>query len=234
MLAGPSATGRQPAPRRRFRKVHAVLLAVALTGLAVTIPLADPSVYRFATNRGELVVETTDPDIEVTVKKDGETVQVLDKKSGRTVVLKAGLYQLELTGGSDGLTLSTDQFTLERGGKEVVRVYLGSPTITEVRQFKGAPEASYVGAFCLGDRCVLTGGGHKPDLKLSLGSDFDLRLWDRATGKELARLPSHRARSSPWPSRRTASTPSRGVPGWTSPITMSACGIWRTARSCVD
>jgi WD40 repeat protein len=188
------AAGRAPAPRRRFRKVRAALLAVALAGVAVTITLTDPSVYRYATNRGELIVETDDPDVEVTVKKDGETVQILDKKSGRTVELKAGLYRLALTGGANGLTLSTDQFTLERGGQAVVTVRMSEPAITEVRSFTGAPEACHIGRFCLGDQYVLTGGGSLvKDGAWVTGTDFDLRLWDRATGKEVARLPSHKS-----------------------------------------
>jgi hypothetical protein len=180
-----------PAPRSRRRRVGLALFLVLALGAAVVV--SDPTVYRYATNRGELVVETDDPDVEVTVKQDGEVVQIVDKKSGRTVTLKAGLYHLELGDGANGLALSTDQFTLERGGKAIVKVRLEPPAIREVRRFVGAPEeATYQAAFCLGDKFVLTGGGTKfKDGGWVDGPDFSLRLWDRATGKELHRLGSH-------------------------------------------
>lgn len=195
----PGAPVYTPRPRgglvprsRKFRMGHVGILALAI-GLAITIPLYGPTVYRYATNKGEIVIETDDPDVAVTVKQDGEVVQIVDKKSGRTVTLKAGRYQLELSEGANGLTLSTDQFTLERGGKEIVRVRLDPPAISEIRRFEGAPEgATYTATLCLGDKCVLTGGGSLvKDGNWTQGRDFALRLWDRATGKELHRLEGH-------------------------------------------
>jgi eukaryotic-like serine/threonine-protein kinase len=171
--------------RRRFWAVAFVLLALGATGTLL-------GVYRYATNQGELIIETEDPDVEITVKENGEQVMILDKKSGRTVTLRAGRYRLELGDGAHGLALSTDHFTLERGDKKIVTVTLGPPAIREVRRFEGAPDAVYVAVICPGDRYVLSGGGTKlKDGQWETGSDFDLRLWDRATGKELARLPSH-------------------------------------------
>src|SRR5439155_5888225 len=40
---------------------------------------------------------------------------------------KAGKYQLELTKGKEGLKLSTSEFTLERGGKQIVKVTREAP-----------------------------------------------------------------------------------------------------------
>jgi serine/threonine protein kinase len=167
-----------------------VALLVALAGVSI---LYAPTIYRLSTNQGQLIIETDDPDVAVIVKQDDQTAKIVDKKSGRTVLLKAGTYQLELGESDQSLMLSTNQFTLQRDGKEIVKVRLGPPVITEVRWFQGAPEgATYTAALCLGDKSVLTAGGSLfKDGNWAQGTDFALRLWDRATGKELARLPSH-------------------------------------------
>ena len=182
------AQKRTSARTRRVRTGHAIVAALAL-GLGLTITCYAPTVYRFATNKGELVIETDDPDIEVTVKKDNEVVQIVDKKSGRTVTLKAGRYQVELGEGANGLTLSTDQFTLERGGKAVVKVSVGPPAIRELLRFEEITAIPWAAAFCLGDRCVVGGAGTKPvGLNWVPGDDTDIRVWDAKTGKVLRRL----------------------------------------------
>jgi WD40 repeat protein/regulation of enolase protein 1 (concanavalin A-like superfamily) len=97
----------------------ALLLALGAGGVFFA-----PAVYRFATNRGTLVIETDDADVEVIVKQGGEQVRIIDTKTRREVTLKAGQYQLELADGKEGLQLSASDFTLSRGGKEIVRVWL--------------------------------------------------------------------------------------------------------------
>ncbi len=176
--------------RRGIWRGLMVALFVTLAGFGV---LYAPTIYRLTTNQGQLIIETDDPDVEVIVKQDDQTAKIVDKKSGRTVTLRAGTYQIELGESDKSLTLSTNQFTLERDGQEIVKVRLGPPVITEVRRFQGAPqEATYTAAFCLGDKYVLTGGGNLfKDGNWAQGTDFALRLWDRATGKELHRLEGH-------------------------------------------
>jgi WD40 repeat protein len=152
-----------------------------------------PTIYRFATNQGVLIVETEDPEVEVTVSKDGETAKILDHATGHAVTLKAGTYQLELGDKDKGLKLSTSNFTLERGGKVIVRVRLGPPQIAEVRRFVGLTEMPYQAAFCLGgERVVSCGGGDCKDGQWVNGSDFALHIWDVRTGRELKRLEGHR------------------------------------------
>jgi WD40 repeat protein len=84
--------------------------------------LFGPAVYRFTTNQGEVVIETENPDVEVTVR--GPDIRILDTKTNKAVTLKAGKYQVELSGGKEGLRLSTREFTLERAGKQIVKVLL--------------------------------------------------------------------------------------------------------------
>jgi hypothetical protein len=84
-----------------------------------------PAIYRFATNQGQLVIQTDDADVEVTVKHKGELVQIVDARTRRVVSvnLRAGVYQVELTKDKAGLKLSTIQFTLERNGGQIVRAW---------------------------------------------------------------------------------------------------------------
>jgi serine/threonine protein kinase len=176
--------------RRRSRRlvISALVAAVLAVGL-----LFSPTIYRFATNQGEVIIETDDPDVEVVVTKDSETAKIIDRKTGRTVTLQAGTYQVELGENSEGLKLLTSNFTLERGGKAIVRVRLGAPKISEARRFTGLTEMPYHAAFCLGGECVLScGGGDCKDGQWLPGSDFALRLWDARTGRGLRRLEGHR------------------------------------------
>jgi hypothetical protein len=78
-----------------------------------------PTIIRIATNKGELVVEVDDQDIEVSVKQ-GSTV-VVDRKKDRSFVLTAKGGEIEFYEAATGVRLLTKEFTLERGGKTVVR-----------------------------------------------------------------------------------------------------------------
>jgi serine/threonine protein kinase len=113
--------------RTRLRTIAIACFFVLIVGTASV--WFGPAVYRFATNRGLLVVECDDPDIEVTVTRNGERLKIVDRKSGRTVSLVAGQYQLELSRGKNGLRLSTDAFTLARG-RQIVKVRC-DPTVAK-------------------------------------------------------------------------------------------------------
>jgi WD40 repeat protein len=174
----------RPHRSRRGPRWLAAAVAVLLAGAGL---LSAPTVIRVATGKGVLVIETDDPDVEVVVKQGGKEVRVLDLKTNRQLDLKAGAYQLELAGGPEGLKLSTDQFTLSRGGRQIVAVRLepdgaarpasAPPLDGEVRRFDGHEAAV---------NCVALSrdGRHA----LSAAYDLTLRLWDVATGKELRRF----------------------------------------------
>src|SRR5262249_21339169 len=68
------------------------------------------------TPKGTLVIETTDPDVEVVVKQNG--AKLFDKTSKREIELNVGDYEIELAEGKDGLHLSTNKFTITKDGKE--------------------------------------------------------------------------------------------------------------------
>ncbi len=112
----------QPSRRRWLPTAAALGLVLALGGMV--LGLGPAAVYRFATNQGQLVIQTDDPDVEVTIKRGGEQIQIVDTRTGNAVTLTAGTYQLELSKGKDGWKLETNQFTLKRGGQQIVKVWL--------------------------------------------------------------------------------------------------------------
>src|SRR5205823_5604206 len=104
------------------RQVPWMAAAVVLLLLGPLGYFFGPAVYRFSTNQGVVIVETSDDDIEVVVKKQGKVIAIIDKKSGHSATLDAGTYEIELVKGKETFTLITSEFALSRGGKEVVRV----------------------------------------------------------------------------------------------------------------
>ncbi|MFO0951671.1 MAG: serine/threonine-protein kinase [Isosphaeraceae bacterium] len=132
--AGPARSS----PPRRWPNAPA--LVIGLAALAVGSAFAfGPQVVRVVTDRGQLVVESSSPDVRVEVKRGGELVTIVDAASGRRVDLRAGAYELELSEGKDGLRLSTRRFVLTRGGREVVRV-TSEPPAVEPKAAVAVPE----------------------------------------------------------------------------------------------
>src|SRR5262245_17474325 len=73
----------KPQPAAANRGSHSVVIGVLL--LLIAGPLAAwyaPTIYRFATNQGLLVIQTDDPAAEVSVKQNGELIKIIDRKAG--------------------------------------------------------------------------------------------------------------------------------------------------------
>ena len=95
-----------------------IVAAVFLFGIVV----AGVIVIQLSGGEGTVTIETVDPDIEVSVKKGGQEVVILDPKTNQQVTLKAGKYEVEFKKGGEGLILQTRNFTLKRGDTVVVKV----------------------------------------------------------------------------------------------------------------
>jgi WD40 repeat protein/serine/threonine protein kinase len=114
-----------PVARVKTARRPRVLLAVAallLAGLGLTGYHFGPTVIRIATNRGELIIHTVDKDVEIAIKQNGELVEIIDLKTREKVELRAGDYEVALSGKAAGLRLSAKKFTLKRGGTELIAV----------------------------------------------------------------------------------------------------------------
>jgi len=120
VLEESAARGASPAaarPRRRLPIVAAAagLLVTLVVAAVITIRLGGP-------DDGTVTIETVDDNIELTFKNGDQEFTIRDKKTGAEVKLPVGKYQVALRGGKQGLKLETQQITLTRDGKEVVRV----------------------------------------------------------------------------------------------------------------
>jgi serine/threonine protein kinase len=104
------------------RRIILALAPVLLTGLGLAGYLVAPAIIRIATNKGELVIQTVDKDVKVTIKQNGELVEILDLKTKQKIELRPGEYDVALHGKGDGLRLSANKFTLKRGATEIVTV----------------------------------------------------------------------------------------------------------------
>lgn len=104
---------RPKSPRRWLVPAAAVLLALA--GLAVVYW---QTIIRIVTDKGELVVEVDDPDIEVVVRR-GDAV-IIDKTAKREFVIQAGKGEVEFYDPATGAKAVTRAFELTRG--KTVRV----------------------------------------------------------------------------------------------------------------
>ncbi len=117
---GIETTAGEPARWNRNTKIAAVVLGLA--GL-----FAAAMVIRVATNKGEIKITAYDPEIEVTVKRNGEPVdgfQVKQRPDGTSFY--SGDYEIEIAGGTpDGVKIENKTFQLTRGKDvlvEIVRV----------------------------------------------------------------------------------------------------------------
>jgi WD40 repeat protein len=205
-------TGPTPEPRRpRGRLVVAVA-----AGLLAALGLAG-AVYRIATDTGELVIETVDPNVEVVIKQGGRQVSIVDGRTNWNINLRSGRYELELAGGKEGLALSANEFTLRRGDRETVHVRLlpkgdaagpiagapapvaGAPAqpggLVPLRVFAGHEDIVWSVVFSADGRWLLTSGGDTYNARgyRVRGVDYSIRLWEVNTGRQVQIFRGHTA-----------------------------------------
>ncbi|HUT91553.1 MAG TPA: protein kinase [Thermoguttaceae bacterium] len=117
-------TGR--ARRRRFWLAAAMILLAAVGSLGISeatgVTRLAATVIRIATGEGTLVVEVDDPGVSVTI--DGEDL-VITGAGLREVRLKPGQYRVRAT--KQGRVVTQELVTIQRGGRQAVRVGLEPP-----------------------------------------------------------------------------------------------------------
>ena len=160
----------------------------ALAGVVgfAAILLAAGVICRITTDKGELAIETEDPDIQVVVKQGGKQVTIIAPQTKNRIELNSGNYELELPGDKPGLRLSTEKFTLKRGDRTVVTVrhgpIPGAPPVAQSSSSEPPPVRRLVEL-----APYRSPGGHienvavSPDGRRILASSSESRLvlWDR-------------------------------------------------------
>ncbi|HEX5106391.1 MAG TPA: serine/threonine-protein kinase, partial [Pirellulaceae bacterium] len=117
------------APGRTIRRWFAPAVAVALL-LTLMFTLAEaggvtqlvPTVIRIVTGEGTLLVETSDPDVKVTIEGDGGLV--ITGAGPQDLRIRPGTYRIKAAKDGRPLPLDSELVTVTRGGVEVVRVTL--------------------------------------------------------------------------------------------------------------
>jgi WD40 repeat protein/serine/threonine protein kinase len=122
----------QPVLRKkssRQRIALFALIAILLFGAAALVYGVAPGVYRLTTNRGDLVIETNDPDVEVVIKD--QTGKIIDRTGKREILLKAGEYEVEcrITDSAGEQHFLTRHLQIRRGERLVVDARLEPPNL---------------------------------------------------------------------------------------------------------
>jgi serine/threonine protein kinase len=148
-----------PKGRRRLRR--ALMLAVAvLLGLCVAVAVTEATgvthfaaaIVRIATGAGTLVVEVDDPQVSITI--DGEDL-VITGAGPREVRLKPGQYEVQAAKG--GQIVKHELVTIERGGRQVVKVALEAP-VTPLTKGDATPSNPWVELLPrIDEKCLLEG-----------------------------------------------------------------------------
>ncbi len=166
---GPAAGRKIPdagsPPGSRLPRRTLMLAAGALLALGIPLAVSEAtgvtqlaaSIVRIATGAGTLVVEVDDPQVGITI--DGEDV-VITGAGPQEVRLKPGQYKVQAAKG--GQVVKQELVTIDRGGRQVVKVglepmtstqpgklptdYSSSPegAISEVQRFVTAPDGFWV------------------------------------------------------------------------------------------
>ena len=106
---------RRPSLRIGIRTLFVLAALVAFAMLGIVI--------RVSTDRGDLVITSTDPGVRVAIKKSGRMVHEWELEQGNNkFMVWSGDYEIELAGQFDGLTVKDGEFTLTRGDTRRVRI----------------------------------------------------------------------------------------------------------------
>ena len=108
---GPKKTRRPPIGK--FTAAAAFAFALAFAGVVIVLEL----------NKGTLTVKSDVDDIRVRITRGDELIDELTvTKTGKSVRVAAGQYNVEVIGETDDLTVENGQVTLHRAGVEVVSI----------------------------------------------------------------------------------------------------------------
>jgi serine/threonine protein kinase len=109
-------------PKPANRNKNLFLAGIGGGGMALLL-----GIMMLTLRRGTLSIEIDEKlgkDVQVAVSQGGEKVQVVDAKSGWTLSLSAGKYDLAVQGGDDHFQLDSESVTVTRGGQLNVKVTL--------------------------------------------------------------------------------------------------------------
>ena len=109
--------------KKKSRSAEGVIALVTVLGIGLLGALgagAAAIMLSLRTPQGTLIVESDDPDVQVSVKQGGKVVEIIDAGDDWKIRLSEGEYDLAVTGGNDKFQL--DKNTLVVTGDEVEKL----------------------------------------------------------------------------------------------------------------
>ena len=103
----------------------ALVLATGIIGWGAI--MFGPQIIRIATDQGEIVIKSNDPDVQVEVLKGGESIEVVDLKTKQSIQIKSGNYQIRPVGEQNSISIDKETLTLSRGESAIVTVTKNEP-----------------------------------------------------------------------------------------------------------
>ncbi|MEO9594274.1 serine/threonine protein kinase, partial [Rhodopirellula bahusiensis] len=114
-------------PPRRFNRTWMLGLGGCFLCLLAAI------VVTIQTDRGTLVIESPQDDLQIEIVRGDQAVEELEVETGgNAITLRSGTYNVRLKAKSDGITLSHNQVTVRRGEETVVQVHQSTSPVTEL------------------------------------------------------------------------------------------------------
>ncbi len=99
-----------------------IALAMAAGAIGWGAFLFGPQIIRIATNQGEIVIQSNDPDVQVEVLSGGETIEIVDLKTKQSIQIESGNYQIRAVGDQNSISIDKETLTLSRGESAIVTV----------------------------------------------------------------------------------------------------------------
>jgi serine/threonine protein kinase/WD40 repeat protein len=125
VVSRPAAARSLPTMPAATKKPTPKWSLVALGLFLLVVAALVPQIISMMTPKGTLVIESNDPDVEITVKQGSATL--VDKSKGREFTLKIGDdYTIDMTE-KDGLKLNVNKFEITRNGRTTVKVVVQRP-----------------------------------------------------------------------------------------------------------
>ncbi len=123
-------------PKTPDRIVVWFIATVLLLLIGIGSWMFGPQIVRIATGKGQIVIESDDPNVEILVMQDGRQVTVIDTATKQSIDIREGVYQLKAVGEGNSIKISPDRLRLYRGDKKIVEV-----TIIEDVTKEGQPRS---------------------------------------------------------------------------------------------
>ena len=81
-----------------------------------------PQITRIITDRGEIIIESNDPNVEIEILQNGKSIHIFDLSTKNRISIKSGEYEIRALGEGNTVTIDRDKLTLKRGSREIVKV----------------------------------------------------------------------------------------------------------------